>query len=220
MSGRNEVIMAEQDRTSGFAAADVAARKAELRKRLKEIRNNLPEEDRIAESRAIMQTLTRTEMYQNARFILTYVSSGSEVDTRDFITQAIKDQKSVYVPKVMESLSGRRMEFFRCDDLTQLHRGAMGIMEPEADYAAVFPYDIHMSLDRAEECLVIVPGLGFDERLGRIGYGGGYYDRFLTKCRKKFSIGIAFKEQMVDEIPMDEYDTPVDLVLTSDRAYF
>lgn len=201
-------------------AASIMSDKAALRGRMKQIRGAIPEEDRIAESRAIMKTLRSTEMYQNARFILTYVSSGSEVDTRDFITQAIRDQKNVYVPRVMESLSGRRMEFFRCDDLSALRRSTYGILEPEADYAAVFPYDIHMSLDRAEECLVIVPGLAFDQQLGRIGYGGGYYDRFLTKCHKRFAIGVAFKEQMVDAVPMDSHDMPVDLVLTSDRAYF
>lgn len=200
--------------------AQLVKAKSSLRAELKDIRNNLPEEERVAQSKAIAQILRGTEMYQNARFLLTYVSYGSEVDTKELITQAIRDQKKVYVPKMLESLSGRRMEFFRCEDLAALKRNTIGILEPEADYAAIFPYDIHMSLDRAEECLVIVPGLGFDEHLGRIGYGGGYYDRFLTKCRKKFSIGIAYKEQMVTAVPMGEYDTPVDLVLTSDRAYF
>lgn len=201
-------------------ASAVIAQKAALRKELKERRDNIKEEDRIAESKAIIRTLTSTEMYQNARFLLTYVSFGSEVDTKELITQAIKDQKNVYVPRIMESLSGRRMEFFKCEDIANLQRNYMGILEPELNYAQIFPYDIHMSLDRAEECLVIVPGLGFDQHLGRIGYGGGYYDRFLTKCRKKFSIGIAFKEQMIDEVPMGAQDCPVDLVLTSDRAYF
>lgn len=205
---------------AAVSAAEIMSRKAALRKELKERRDNIKEEDRIAESKAIIRTLMSTEMYQSARFILTYVSFGSEVDTKDLITQAIKDQKNVYVPRIMESLTGRRMEFFKCEDLATLERNRMGILEPELNYARVFPYDIHMSLDRAEECLVIVPGLGFDERLGRIGYGGGYYDQFLAKCRKRFSIGIAYKEQMIDEVPMDGHDAPVDLVLTSDRAYF
>lgn len=201
-------------------AAAVTRMKAQLRKELKERRDNIPEADRAAESETIIKTLMSTEMYQNARFILTYVSFGSEVDTKQLITQAIKDQKNVYVPRIMESLQGRRMEFFKCENLADLGRNYMGILEPELNYAQVFPYDIHMSLDRAEECLVIVPGLGFDQHLGRIGYGGGYYDRFLTKCRKRFAIGIAYKEQMLDEVPMSENDSPVDLVLTSDRAYF
>lgn len=213
--------MAEYSNTGApMSAAAVMSRKAELRKELRERRDSIPEADRIAESQTIIKTLMSTEMYQNARFVLTYVSFGSEVDTKELIGQAIKDQKNVYVPRIMESLSGRRMEFFKCEDLSNLKRNYMGILEPEADYAHVFPYDLHMSLDRAEECLVIVPGLGFDQHLGRIGYGGGYYDRFLTKCRKKFSIGIAYKEQMIDEVPMSDNDEQVDLVLTSDRAYF
>lgn len=201
-------------------AASIMEQKAALRKELRERRDRIPEADRMAESQAIIRTLQSTEMYQNARFLLTYVSFGSEVDTKDLIRQAIRDQKNVYVPRMMESLSGRHMEFFKCEDLAALQRNQIGILEPELNYAQVFPYDIHMSLDRAEECLVIVPGLGFDERLGRIGYGGGYYDRFLARCRKKFSIGIAYKEQMVDAVPMGEHDAPVDLVLTSDRAFF
>lgn len=184
------------------------------------MRDAIPEEERTTQSKAITAALQSTEMYQNARFILSYVSFGSEVDTHDLIQQAIRDQKKVYVPKIIDGANGRHMEFFQCEDLHELTPGTMGILEPEADYARTFPYEIHLSLDRAEECLVIVPGLGFDEHLSRIGYGGGYYDRFLSKCRKQFSIGIAYKQQMIDNIPMAENDVPVDLVLTSDRAYF
>lgn len=194
--------------------------KSDMRKSLKAMRDAIPEEDRVAQSKSITQVLQGTEMYQNARFVLCYVSFGSEVDTHELIQQAIRDQKKVYVPKIVSSDNGKHMEFFQCEDIHALQPGSMGILEPEADYAKVFPYDIHLSLDRAEECLVIVPGLGFDEHLGRIGYGGGYYDRFLSKCRKQFSIGVAYKQQMIENIPMDENDVAVDLVLTSDRAYF
>ncbi len=198
----------------------LVSEKEALRYTLKNARNEIPEESRIAQSKALTQILTGTEMYQNARYILSYVSYGSEVDTHDLIKQAIKDQKEVYVPKTMETIQGRRMAFFKCEDLQNLKRNARGILEPEIDYANVFPVDIHMALDRGEQWLVIVPCLAFDEKLGRIGYGGGYYDRFLSKLLKKFAIGLAFKEQIIDHVPMGEKDQPVDLVLTPEKAFF
>ena len=191
--------------------------KEDLRRRMKQLRNEIPEEKRAEENSAITNIILNTALYESAAFILSYVSFGSEVDTTELIRHAIRDGKKVYVPKILRDNS---MDFFLCEDLGQLQRSKMGILEPEADPANLFPYTTHISLDSAENCMILVPGLAFDSRLGRIGYGGGYYDRYLSKFHKKMTIGMAFSEQIIDEVPMGQDDIPLDLVVTPERAYF
>ncbi len=188
-----------------------------LRKQMKEIRAAIPADVREAQNKAITSILLNTSLYESAAFILTYVSYGTEVDTRAFIRQAIRDGKKVYVPRV---LNHQKMDFFLCEDLGSLSAGKLGIPEPDPDPENLFPYTTHISLDSAENCMILVPGLAFDSRLGRIGYGGGYYDRYLSHFCKKMSIGMAFNEQMIDEVPLGPNDIPMDLVVTPDRAYF
>ena len=113
-----------------------------------------------------------------------------------------------------------KMDFFLCEDLSLLVRNEKGILEPEANPARLFPYTTHISLDSAENCMILVPGLAFDAKLGRIGYGSGYYDRYLSGFCKKMTIGMAFKEQIVEEVPMGQDDILMDLVVTPERAYF
>ncbi len=191
--------------------------KEALRRKMKQIRDAIPEESRSEQNKTITNIILNTALYESAAFILTYVSFGSEVDTTALIQHAIRDGKKVYVPKV---LSNGVMDFFQCDDLSRLQPGAMGIPEPEADPCALFPYTTHISLDSAENCMILVPGLAFDKKLGRLGFGGGFYDRYLSHFRKKMAIGMAFNEQMIDEVPMGQEDVPVDLVVTPERAYF
>lgn len=196
---------------------DLRAVKQEFRIRALAARDNIPESVRAEQSRAITGMILQTELYEKARYILSYVSFGSEVDTRELIRRAVRDQKRVYIPRIMDE---KRMEFFEIQDLSSLKRNSFGILEPEPDPVRLFPYNWHLSLDRAEECVVLVPGLAFDEKLHRIGYGRGYYDRFLAGFRKKMSIALAFNEQIADDVPVRETDEPVDLIVTQERAYF
>lgn len=192
--------------------------KRNLREKMKAVRDAIPEDSRSAQNETLAKIILGTELYASAVFVLTYVSFGSEVDTKKIISQALRDGKRVYVPKVFPK--SHTMDFFQCEDLSRLHRTKMGILEPEADPTRLFPYTTHLSLDSAENCMMLVPGLAFDAHLGRIGYGGGYYDRYLSRFHKKMSVGMAFCEQMVDEVPMGQDDMPLDLVVTPERAYF
>ncbi len=191
--------------------------KKDLRRKMKQLRDEIPEESRKEQSKTITNIILNTALYESAAFILSYVSFGSEVDTTELIEHAIRDGKKVYVPKVLGNGS---MDFFQCEDLSRLRPGAMGILEPETDPCALFPYTTHISLDSAENCMILVPGLAFDKKLGRLGFGGGYYDRYLSHFCKKMAIGMAYNEQMIDEVPMGQEDVPVDLVVTPERAYF
>lgn len=191
--------------------------KQALRRKMKQLRDDIPEESRREQNKTITNIILNTALYESATFILSYVSHGSEVDTTELIRHAVRDGKKVYVPKI---LGNGVMDFFQCEDMSQLHPGKMGILEPEADPCGLFPYTTHISLDSSENCMILVPGLAFDQKLGRLGFGGGFYDRYLSSFRKKMAIGMAFNEQMIDEVPMGQEDVPVDLVVTPARAYF
>lgn len=192
--------------------------KKDLREKMKKVRDGIPEETRAAEDEMLTRIILGTELYEAANFILTYVSFGTEVDTKALIRQALRDGKKVYVPYVFPK--SKKMDFFLCEDPGKLRRNRIGIPEPEPDPTGLFPYTTHISLDAAENCMILVPGLAFDAKLGRLGYGGGYYDRYLEKFQKKMAVGMAYNEQIVDEVPMGQEDIPLDLVVTPQQAYF
>lgn len=190
--------------------------KKALREKMKALRDAIPQETRNAENKTLTEMILQTELYQKAKWILTYVSFGSEVDTTALIQKAFKDGKHVFVP----CIRNHTMDFYEIENLHDLTPGTMQIPEPDPNPAKKFPYEIHLSLDRAEECAVFVPGLAFDKKCGRIGYGGGYYDRFLGTFRKKMAVGLCYTEQIVDEVPMGENDVQPDLVVTPTGAFF
>lgn len=208
------------------------SRKEAQREKMKQIRDAIPREKREEESQALFRIVTQTELYENAKWILSYVSFGSEVGTRELLKKALKDGKRVYVPAVqrmpsrissadnVKDKSGLKMNFFRLENPEELHPGTMGIPEPEADPARAFPYDLHMSLDKAEECVFLVPGLAFDRSCHRLGYGGGCYDRYLSRFDKKMTVGLSFTEQIVDEVPYGDKDVALDLVVTPGGAFY
>ena len=193
-----------------------AQEKAQLREIMKQRRKEIPSEERAKQSRAVTDMVLQTELYANARSILTYVSCGTELQTTELIRRALRDQKRVYAPVI----SGGSISFYEIEDMGQLRKNAMGISEPEPNPVKQFPYHLHLSLDKAEECVFFVPGLAFDRQLGRLGSGMGYYDRFLTLFRKKIVIGLAFQEQLVDQVPVTAADFPMDLVVTAGGAYY
>ncbi len=189
----------------------------EMRARARQELCAIPAQERAKQSRALTEMITATEMYQDAQFILTYVSCGNEVDTWELIRRSLKDGKRVFAPKI---LSEETMEFYEVEELHQLKKNEAGIYEPDESPAALFPYQFHISLDRAQQCIMFVPGLAFDAGLRRLGRGKGYYDRYLRRFRKKMAIGLAYNEQMVEEVPAGSQDEQLDLIVTAQRAYF
>ena len=189
---------------------EITTAKQELRTNMKKILSEIPKDERTAQSKQLLKMLTDSDLYQGSKSILLYMSVGTEVETKDLIRRAIRDGKKVYLPRVL----GERIEFFRVEDLSELTVGSHGIPEPEEDPAKVFPYSLHESLESAQQCLVILPGLAYDHALHRLGKGGGYYDRFLSRFHKCMKIGYAFSQQIVDEVPADSHDVNPDLILT------
>ncbi len=183
--------------------------KRELRNNLRQQRNLLSEEEQTIWNEAIRERLFQTEVYQSCNAVLTFVSFQSEVDTHEIIKRAIQDHKRVYIPRV----EANEMEFYEILDLSHLKPSKFGVLEPEGTENK-FDY-----LQSSDTPFILLPGLVFDICGSRIGYGAGYYDRYLQKRAIIFSqkIALAYDFQVLDQIATEEYDVKVDAIITPTR---
>lgn len=185
--------------------SDIGSLKKELRKHHRSLRDGMPSELRRAADRIIFNRTAELKEYREAEVLLTYVSCGSEPDTLRLILHALALGKIVACPVCDKA--AHVMTFRRIEALDRLVTGAYGIYEPPADAPQV-------QLSGKNNSLCIVPGLSFDSSGGRLGYGGGYYDRFLSGFRG-VSVGLCRTVNLsAQPIPQNEYDLPVDLVIT------
>lgn len=171
--------------------------KIELRKICKAKRikiKNKKEKEKI-----ITEKILNHEKVINSKNILIYISLDLEVSTMDIINNLLKINKNIFVPKVF----GENIKFYQINSLTDLQLSNLNIFEPITNKEYIN--------DGVSVC--IVPGLLFDKNNNRLGYGGGYYDRFLNQ-NKIYKIGICFNEFLVDKIDVQEHDIKMDEVIT------
>jgi 5-formyltetrahydrofolate cyclo-ligase len=158
----------------------------------------------------IFNRIVNSNFYKKANCIFTFVSFGSEIDTHVLIELAIGERKTVCVPKVISKEAG--MKAVRINSFVELKPGRFGILEPGESCPEVPKQDID---------LVLVPGLAFDRKGGRIGYGAGFYDRFLMDCRKTtLKVGVAYDFQVLSKVPTDELDVRLDAIVTNQEVIF
>lgn len=136
---------------------------------------------------------------------MTYIALSDEVETRGLILKALALRKKIYVPRLNRS-RGEMMAVPIQNLSTELSKGSYGVLEPKRLNSS--------KRKKATFDLVIVPGVGFDKKGGRLGRGGGHFDRFLKKVKRAKKIGLAFREQIVKKIPMGRTDIRVDRVVT------
>lgn len=141
-----------------------------------------------------------TEAYKLAEAVYGYLPFNQEVDLTPLLQQALADGKQVALPKCQ----GKEMRFILISDLSQVQPSPFGAPEPIADG----PVAAHA------HALVIVPGLVFDRRGYRIGYGGGFYDRFLSREPGHPTLGLCYDFQQTDTIEPEDHDIPVDTVFS------
>lgn len=154
----------------------------------------------------ILGRLLQNGNYKNADVIFTYISFEGEVDTIKFIERALSDGKTICVPRVISKKEG--MEAYKICSINDVEKGCYGILEPKKQCQLINPEDIN---------LIIMPGVAFDKTNGRIGYGGGFYDRYLRKVSPKTKkIALAYSFQIFDSIPVDEFDEKVDFIITNE----
>jgi len=160
----------------------------------------------LVKDRRIAERLAAHASFRQAQTILLYAAKPGEVGTAALFEKAMKEGKRVALPKV----KGRLMEAREVKRWSELKRGAFGIPEPAARNRCVKPGEID---------LVVVPGIAFDRNGHRIGFGMGYYDRFLKRVGKKaVRVGIAYAFQIVKELPFEEHDVRMHFLVTEKRA--
>ena len=179
--------------------------KKDLRNEILEKRSKLTKENIADYSEIITSTLRDLDEYKNAKRIMSFVSMGTEVDTHPFIEEALADGKSIVVPITVYAT--RELLLSDLYSLSELE---------VADHNIEVPKDGFVRLVQPETVdLVLVPGVAFAKDGHRVGYGGGYYDRFLAKLDESVpKIAIGFDLQVVKEVPTNEFDFPVDSLIT------
>ena len=187
------------------------SQKSALRKGILKLRNSQRKEVIGEKSQLIADKLLSFHLFKRAEVVMFYAIKGNEVDTRGMIRYALREGKRVIVP-ITKLSEGRLLSSEILDYDSELEVGRYGIPEPKSQFVR--------PVDPKEIDLVIVPGVAFDRRGYRIGYGGGFYDRFLKELGPGTrSIGLAFEFQLCAEIPNSENDVPVDFIISEERIY-
>ena len=180
--------------------------KGAVRTQMRRLREGLAPADREERSGRIAERLRRLEAFWRARRVLFYAADGGEVETLPLLERWIEGGRKVILPRV----EGETMILVEVDGLKDLAPGYRGLLEPRSDRGRVVPWE--------EVEVALVPGLAFDLEGNRLGRGGGHYDRTLARIGSKvFKIGLAFDFQVVDRLPVEARDVPVDCVVTESR---
>lgn len=172
-----------------------------LRKRTVEKLKALPEEYRRAADWRICQQVLSLPKYQEADTIFTFVGTKDEIDTTCLIEAALQAGKTVGVPRSSE---GGIMAVYAISGLHDLHPGRFGILEPDAGA-------IPIAIEEIDFC--VIPCLACDLKGNRLGHGGGYYDRYLSKRRMDTAV-VCYHDLILPEVPVMEHDIPIDRVVT------
>ena len=173
--------------------------KKELRSIIRAQKRAMTEEMIVQKSEKLGQLFAASELYKNAKAIYGYLPYNQEVRTVSMLEQALKDGKKVAVPKCY----GEEMRFIWMDDLSKVEKGYANIPEPIADEPVADD----------KTALVLMPGLAFDPKGNRMGYGGGFYDKFLAAEPGHPTLALCYDFQMLEHLETEAHDLPVDVVL-------
>lgn len=173
--------------------------KKELRNIIRQKKKAMTDQEIQQRSEKLGLLFRESDAYKKAESIYFYLPYNQEVRTVPMVLQALKDGKKVAVPKVY----GEEMKFISIDSMEGIAEGYMGIPEPIADGPVA----------EDPRALILMPGLAFDREGHRIGYGGGFYDKFLSREPEHPTVALCYEFQMLPHVETEEFDIPVDLVL-------
>ena len=173
--------------------------KKELRAAIRAQKRAMTEKQICQASAELARQFLETEQYRNAKTIYGYLPYNQEVRTVPILERALADGKQVAVPKIY----GDEMRFLVLEDLAQVEKSEKGIPEPVADEPVACD----------PTALVLMPGMAFTRDGDRMGYGGGYYDKFLAQEPDHPTVALCYSLQMLETLPKEAYDIPVDLVI-------
>lgn len=183
---------------------DIREYKKALREKYKRIRRSMPEDVKRSKDKAILEKITALPAYKSSRLLLTYVSTDIEVDTLGLIGQALNDGKTVAVPKCEDNKGN--MTFYEIHSFDDLEPGYFSVLEP-------VPKKCRAIMD-FNGAFCIIPALAYDRSGYRLGYGKGYYDRFLSAHPELFKVGIEYCCCMETSLIHGHFDVPSDIVVT------
>ncbi len=185
--------------------------KASLRRKMLAERSAFSSDECMRLSKIICESFIETKEYRDAKTILLYKAYNNEVDTDLIFERAMADGKSVAYPVSTVFAGVPEMTFYEVDDLSKLIEGYKGIKEPDANGRAK-PFT-----KKADIC--VAPGVVFDRLCHRIGYGKGFYDRYIKQSTPGKVIALAYEIQMADDFDTEENDRTVDMVITDSNIY-
>lgn len=179
--------------------------KKSIRKKILDIRENIKEDTKSELDKLIFNYLINNEIYKNAKRIFIYVSYKNEVDTKNIIRYSLSEKKQIYVPKTFKE--EKSMKAININSLDELIVDNYSILEPKV---------VDKNHKEVEFDLIIMPAVSFDKKGNRIGYGAGYYDRYISKLDYDIiKIGLAYDFQIVHNIDSEEHDVKVDYIITN-----
>jgi len=186
--------------------------KDRIRSKLIEARRRV--EDRELKDERIQQKILESDWYRQSELVLVYVAKEREVATDRVLKKAIAD-KDLVVPVTVQHPhpSQRELQISRIESLEELRTGSFQVDEPrKPDFKG-------NSTPEASPDLLLVPGVGFSENKNRLGYGSGYFDKYLASISAESVVaGLAYERQVVTQLPVEDHDVPLDVVVTEERV--
>ena len=186
--------------------------KQELRNRYLQRRNDLSVRERKEKSIQVLQNLKKLPEFQKAEEVLIYLNYRSEVETLPFVEELLQQkEKRVFVPKVC----GMDIRFFEIISMDDVESGYQGILEPKEGM-------IEFSVQKPDgkNCIMVLPGSVFDRKCNRMGYGKGFYDRFMKLVPQMYGAGLAFDCQVAPAIPIQAHDYRMNALITESGCCF
>lgn len=183
---------------------EVNQQKTETRKILKSTRASIPETTRMDAANSITEQILRLDEIRDARTIFIYISYASEVHTHALIKALLTAGKTLAVPKIVKSDYMQAETFSSWEDLVP---GELGILTPTDSTPCNGPFDV-----------AITPGLGFTLSGQRMGFGRGYYDKWFAQNKVRHKIALAFEVQLINEMPVEDTDVPMEKIVTEKRV--
>lgn len=183
--------------------------KKDIRSQYIKKRDALTSEEVAQKSDRILYQLFNLPEYKDAKYVLMYADYHNEVATNKIFEDAKNRGKKIYFPKVF----GQEMEFYAVDSLDELRFGYKGIREPQENPIKRFFYK------KQDNTIMIVPGVAFDMEGYRVGYGKGYYDKYLTERRMISTFALSYAFQILEHVPADAHDIKMDKIITEELVY-
>lgn len=178
--------------------------KSELRRIFRDKRRNIT--DKTEKDKKICRNILESDLYRNANQVLCYYPLEAEIDTRLIISSALADKKRLALPYCVDT--NGNMEFYYINSFKELRQGSYDIMEPDIEVCE--------KVSDFSGSICIVPGFSFDKKGYRLGYGKGYYDKFLKKFTFN-SIGLCYNNFLSNALPAENHDTAVNFIATENK---